>query len=163
MQVVHWFDVPPHALVATLVDPAFLSARAARYGEIGTPRLDPCGEDVVVVTHWQLPVRRVPGGIRRYVRDGRIVQVDRWSLTGRDCATCSVEVDAGRMPVVITGSHRVTTADRGSRYAVDVHVAVDVPVVGRRLAGELSRYLSHLIDVELGFLDDFVAARRQAS
>ncbi len=162
MQIEHRFAVPPRSLFATLVDPAFLSARSDRYGEVGTLRLEHDGDQTVIVTQWQLPVRRVPAHVRRYVSDGRIVQIERWPESGGESVTGSVEVDAGRMPVVISARQQVAPAEPGCCYRVDLRVDVAVPLLGRVLRRELYGHLAQLIGTELGFLDEWVSAVPEA-
>ncbi len=163
MLIERWFAVPPRPLVAALTDPAFICARSERYGEAGTLRLDHDGDEAVIVTRWQLPVRRLPVHARRYVGDGRVVQVDRWQVAAGDPVTGSVEVDAGAIPVAIRARQSLAAAGAGSCYRLDIHLKVAVPVLGAVLARELSGYLRRLVENELGFLDTWVSTSHRVS
>jgi hypothetical protein len=160
VQIDHRYDVGPGALFDVLVDPGFLAARSARYGGVGTPVVDRTSDYVEVRTTRQLPLDHVPSAFRRFVGDGRVEQVDRWTAPGEGGSDIGGQwvLETGRAPINLTGHHVITGDSAGCTYVVTADIRVSVPVVAGRLSRQVESYLSQLITSEQKFLAEWVAA-----
>ena len=158
MQVEHTYPIAPRALFDVLVDPAFLQARAARFGGAGEPRVEHADGVVVVTTPRQLPIERVPGSARRLVGDGRVEQVDRWERIGDEQVSGEWSTVVGHAPITMRGTHEIVPAgETGSAYTVTITVDVHVPVIGGRLSREVEGHLEELVRTEQQFTAEWVA------
>jgi hypothetical protein len=156
VQVEHRYAVDPGDLFAVLIDPAFLAARSERYGGVGPPTVSRTSSAVQVRGVRLLPLEQVPSPFRRFVGDGRVVQVDTWAAPQGSRVTGSWTLDTGRAPITLRGRHDVDADANGSRYVVTAEVRVSVPVVAGRLTQQVERYLSQLIAAEQAFLADWL-------
>lgn len=160
MQVEHTYPIAPRELFGVLVDPAFLKARAARFGGAGEPTVEHDAGVVVVTTPRQLPLERVPGSARRLVGDGRVEQVDRWEQIDDDQVSGEWSTMVGRAPITMRGTHEIVPADgAGSAYTVTINVDVHVPVIGGRLSHEVEGHLENLVRTEQQFTAEWIAQR----
>jgi hypothetical protein len=144
--------VAPRALWETMTDLDFLRARSARFGGRSEPAVDRTGAQVVVTTPRQIPMDDVPGPLRRYVGSGALVQTDTWTDVATDHVSGAWTADAGGMPATLTGAHEIVATSGGCRYVVTATVKVHVPLIGGRLAGEVSRHVEDLVRSEQEFL-----------
>ncbi|MFL6239438.1 MAG: DUF2505 domain-containing protein [Actinomycetes bacterium] len=161
MQIAHRYDLTPTGLLAVLVDPAFLAARSARYGGVGSPMAARAGDELEVRTVRQLPLDRVPGPFRRFVGDGRVEQVDVWPADGgpdEGVVTGRWWLETGRAPIDLNGRHLVTADGAGCSYVASAEIRVSVPVVAGRLSRQVESYLGQLITAEQKFLAEWLAA-----
>jgi hypothetical protein len=157
VQVGHDYGVGPQELFAALLDPAFLRARSERYGGVGEPTVSRSGNAVQVQTTRQLPLEHVPAPFRRFVGDGRLVQLDSWSEPSADGVEGHWSIDPGRAPVHLHGSHVISAVGGGARYVVNTDVRVTLPLAGR-LTRQVESYLEQLIGSEQRFLAEWVTA-----
>jgi hypothetical protein len=157
VQVHHRYDVGPTALFDTLVDPAFLAARSARYGGLGAPAVDHLDSGVHVRSLRQLPLDHVPSALRRFVGDGRVEQVDAWTEVTTDRVVGTWTIDSGRAPIDLHGTHEITADESGSSYVVTAHVRVTLPLAGR-LTRQVEAYLAQLVAAEQKFLAEWLTA-----
>lgn len=158
MPLQHDYPLAPEALFAVVTDPAYLGARGARFGGVGTPEVERQGYLVVVRTQRQLPPDKIPGPARGMVGNGIIEQEDTWTLPDDDngSVTATWRAHLGSAPAALGGEHRITVIDDGSRYAITVDVKVHIPLLGRKLEDQVSGYLQLLIGKELDFLGDWI-------
>jgi hypothetical protein len=159
-QVEYAYDVPPQALLDVLTDERFLQARSQRFGGSGDPQVDRSGDRIVVRIPRQLPVEAVPGALRRFVGDGRLVQTDTWSQTTGDHVEGRWTTDVGGAPLSLQGTHTVDAADRGSRYVVAAEVKVRIPLAGGAAENLIRQRLSELITSEQEFAASWLAGQR---
>jgi hypothetical protein len=157
VQVDHRYDVGAQQLFTSMLDPDYLRARSARFGGIGEPLVTHVGGDVQVSSIRQLPLDRVPAAFRRFVGDGRVLQLDSWSGPNADRVEGVWSIDSGRAPVELHGAHLITAEQTGSRYLVTADVRVTLPLAGP-LRRQVEAYLSQLVAAEQKFLAEWVAA-----
>ncbi len=148
---------PPRALVETLLDEAFLTARGAALGGTAPPTVTREGEVVVVRFPRRLPLEGVPGPLRSFVGSGDVVQIDRWETIGDDrCA--AVWTTESAMPGRVDGTYEIVATGGGSTYRVVATAKVSVPLIGGRLAGDVEGHVLKLIEAELDFLAGYPVA-----
>lgn len=146
----------PRALWEAMTDLAFLRARSVRFGGRSEPTVDRSGGQVVVVTPRQIPLDDVPGPLRRFVGTGALVQTDVWTDVAGDHVNGTWTTDPGGMPATLSGTHEVGATPGGCRYVVTAAVKVHVPLIGGRLAGEVSRHVEELVLNEQEFLAEWL-------
>lgn len=142
-----------------MTDVDFLRARSTRFGGRGEPLVDRSGLQVVVTTPRQIPLDDVPGPLRRYVGSGALVQTDVWTDVATDHIRGDWSTDPGPMPASLTGTHEIAATPAGCRYLVTAVVKVHVPLIGGRLAGEVSRHVEQLVHSEQEFLAEWLASQ----
>jgi hypothetical protein len=156
MQVQHAYDVAPRALYAVLTDPAYLAARSARFGGVGTPTVEQADRHTVVHTPRALPMDAVPGALRRFAGDGTLVQVDEWTDVTDDRVEGRWTAEVGSVPLELDGTHEIRVDGDGARYTVTARVKVRVPVVGRAAEKSVDEHLATLVTKELAFAEDWL-------
>jgi hypothetical protein len=156
MQVQREYGVAPRALWEVLTDLSFLEARSARFGGGSAPSVDRSGGRVVVITPRQIPLDDVPGTFRRYVGSGALVQTDIWTTVDGDHVSGTWTTDPGGMPATVDGTHDIAARGGGCVYAVTAAVKVHVPLIGGRLAAEVSKHVEALVKSELEFLTEWL-------
>jgi hypothetical protein len=167
MRVERRYADPPAALFAVLTDLGFLRARSERFGGRGEPTLAREPGAVVVTVPRQLPLAQVPGALRRYVGDGRLVQVERWARpTAADGAAdqsadwtrveADWRVDPGKAPLTLRGRHEITVVDGGCVHQVIVDLRVRVPLAGGAIAKQVGGHLADLVAREQAFAADWL-------
>ena len=104
-----------------------------------------------MTTPRQLPLDKVPSAFRRFVGDGRLVQIDSWRGTAG-----SWTIDAGHAPIRLGGTHQVTAVGPGCSYAVTGEVQVTLPVVAGRPRPSGRDYLGELIRAEQKFAAEWL-------
>lgn len=157
MSLVHDYPLAPEDLFAVVTDPAYLAARGARFGGVGTPEVEQQGDLVVVRTQRQLPPDKIPGPARGMVGNGIIEQEDSWTLPDDDGrVTATWQAHLGSAPASLGGEHRIVAADEGARYTITVDVRVHIPLLGRRLEDQVGGYLQLLISKELDYLAHWI-------
>jgi hypothetical protein len=161
MRVERRFADPPAALFAVLTDLRFLRARGERFGGRGEPVLASEPGALVVTVPRQLPLRQVPGPLRRYVGDGRLTQIERWTPPAADAPVdagigAAWRVDPGGAPLTLTGRHEITPVDGGCVHLVTADVRVRVPLAGAAIAKQVSGYLADLVAREQAFAADWL-------
>lgn len=158
MRVEHTYPVPAAVLVELLADPDFLRARGERFGGVGSASVQRAGDTLTVRTPRQIPLEHVPGPARRFVGDGRVVQVDEWGpATAVGVVRGSWTVEADGLPAQVSGEHEISPDGAGCRYVVTGTVRVHLPVVGGPLARQLVGYLEELVAAEQQFAADWLA------
>ncbi len=160
MRVERTYDVPPTRLYEVLTDLGYLTERSRRYGGAAEPTVHHSDGTVVVTTVRQIPMDKVPSTARRYLGEGRLVQIDQWATPrGDGVVTAVLTVDAGRMPLDMAGRHEIRPVATGSVYAVEVDLKVTVPVVGRAMAGAVASQIEQLLTAELAFTESWLSER----
>jgi hypothetical protein len=164
MRVERRYADPPAALFAVLTDLEFLRARSVRFGGRGQPTLTVEPAAVVVTVPRQLPLAQVPGPLRRYVGDGRLTQVERWTRPAADDEGARVDadwrVDPGKAPLTLHGRHEITAVDGGCVHRVSADLRVRVPLAGGAIAKQVNGYLADLVAGEQAFAADWLRDHR---
>ena len=148
--------VAPRGLWEVMTDLDFLLARSDRFGGRTEPTVDRGGGQVVVTTPRQIPLDDVPGPLRRYVGSGALVQTDTWGDVAGDHVSGEWTTDPGGMPATLAGAHEIRATPTGCRYVVTATVKVHVPLIGGRLAGEVSKHVERLVRTEQDFLAEWL-------
>jgi hypothetical protein len=159
MQVEHSYSVSPERLYRVLTDVAYLTERGQRYGGVAAPVIETLPNETVVTTVRQVSSDKLPSVARRYVGDGRLVQIDRWSEPSSDGPPyrASLAVDAGGMPIEITGKHEIRPVSTGCLYVMTVTTNVKVALVGRAIRTGLEGQLKKLLTAEMAFTERWLA------
>jgi hypothetical protein len=162
MALEHDYALAPTDLFATVTDLAYLTARHARFGGVGTPEVEATDYLVVVRGSRQLPEDKIPGPARPFLGDGVIVQVDTWTLPDDDDGpvTATWQAHVHNAPARLGGEHRIEPLGAGSRYSISVDVSIRVPLIGGRLEEQVGGYLHLLIGKELEYLDQWISENR---
>lgn len=158
MRVERAYEVKPRELFDVLVDPHFLRARGERFGGTAEPTVDRSGSRVIVTTPRALPLENLPGGLRKLVGDGSLVQVDTWTDVTDDLARGTWIAEAPGVPLDLSGDHDVSATRPGARYAVTARIKVHIPLVGGRLEKTVAEHLSELVRRELDFAAEWLAS-----
>lgn len=158
MQVEHNYTVPPARLYNVITDVGYLTERSRRYGGVSDPTVAHLPGVVVVTTQRQIPVDKLPSVATRYLGDGRLVQIDRWTDPGADdVVIASLAVDAGRMPLEMSGRHEIRSTAAGCVYRINVDMAVKVRLVGRAISIAVGSQLEKLLTAEMAFTEAWLS------
>lgn len=158
MQVEHNYAVPPARLYNVITDVGYLTERSRRYGGVSDPTVAHSPGAVVVTTQRQIPVDKLPSLATRYLGDGRLVQIDRWTDPGADdLVIASLTVDAGRMPLEMSGRHEIRSTAAGCVYRINVDMAVKVRLVGPAISIAVASQLEKLLTAEMAFTETWLA------
>lgn len=108
------FACSPLELFDVLTDEAFLRARAKRFsGTDEAPSVQRDGGLVRVSIPRALPLEHVPSWYRRFVGDGRLLQVDSWQIAEQQPITGAMIAETGRSFVNLDGSMEIAGTDGG--------------------------------------------------
>jgi len=158
MQVERIYNVPPARLYQVLTDVDYLTERSKRYGGLSDPTVVHSTGVVVVTTQRKIPVDKLPSIARRYLGDARLVQIDRWTEpSGDDAVVASLAVDAGRMPLEMSGRHEIRPMATGCLYSINVDTAVKVRLVGGTINGAVAAQLEKLLTAEMAFTEAWLS------
>lgn len=158
MHAEYRYAVPPLRLFELLTNHDFLVARNERYGGVGVPTVERVGSTVVVKTVRRIPVEHAPAISHRYLGDGHLVETDRWEAPGpADTeASASVDVDTGRIPMEMSGGHRISAIAEGCVHVTSVDIKVRVPFVGGAIASQVSGLMRQLLTAEMSFAQEWL-------
>lgn len=151
------YKISPPGLLCVLLDPAFLAAKAERYGGAGTAEVSWTDGQGRLTMPRQIPMEHVPGPVRGLVGGGRLVQTEVWGCGRDEIITGSWRLDTGESRATIGGGHRITSGPTGSAHSVDGSVTVRLPVVGGRFAGIIAEHLKRLVESEQRFVGEWLA------
>lgn len=157
----HAYDVPAGDLVLLWRDPEFLAAVGAKFGGVGTPRIEQAGDTVVVTTTRQLPMDKIPSFVRRFIQSSTLEQRDEWPADPVPPVEGRWSV-SGKMPAKMSG--RQTVRSEGNGCVVTVHGEIDVsaPLVAGRLEDLTAREITKLIGAQQEFAEQWLAGRAPA-
>ena len=157
MAVEHRYQMPPEQLLDCLLDSDFLVARQQRFGGVGAPTVERTQLRAVVTSVRQLPLDQVPRAAHPFVGDGRVTQVDAWSLPAMAADTFmgNWRADLGTAPATVGGRQQIDRTADGAQLSVGIDVVVNVPLIGSKLASQVSTYLEELIEQEQTFLAEW--------
>jgi len=155
------FACSPLELFDVLTDEAFLRARAERFsGTDEAPSVQRDGGLVRVSIPRALPLEHVPSWSRRFVGDGRLLQVDSWH-DHEQPITGAMVAETGRSFVNLDGSMEIAASEGGCRYSATARITVRVPGIGGKAESMAARHLQELLEEEQRFTAAWVAGDRE--
>jgi hypothetical protein len=157
----HGYPQPPSALLALWRDPAFLDAVGARFGGAGTPRVEESGDRVIVHSQRAIPMDKIPGFLRRFVKGGLLQQTDDWPRDA-DPPIEGTWTVTGSMPATMGGRHEVRESDGGCLVRVTGEVKVNAPLIGGRAEDLVAREITKLLASQQEFAAKWLAGERPA-
>lgn len=140
------YDAAPGAVHAMLTDPSFREkVSLAQRATDATVSVERNGEAVTVVVDQSRPSTGIPGFARKIVGDEiRIVQREEW--TGSSAAELDVSIPG--KPAQLNGTIKVVAEGTGTSETVEGELRVNVPLVGAKIEGLVSGFLSEALAVE---------------
>ena len=143
------YAVPPADLVALLLDPDFVAAKARRSGDVGAPTVSRSGSTAHLVIPRRVPAEGVPAAFRPFVPP-TVTQIEDWVIDDNG-AEARWRVEASGTPAQVVGTHAIRAAGGGSEHVIDGSVTVSVPFVGGKAEKMLSDFLEQLCADEEAF------------
>ena len=158
----HVYAAPVKDLVLLWRDPEFLAAVGAKFGGIGTPRIDQAGDTVVVTTQRELPLDKLPSFVRRFVGSGILEQRDEWPADPVPPVRGHWTV-SGKMPATMSGQQSVRSEGDGCAVTVEGSVDVSAPLVAGKIEDLISREITKLIGAQQEFAEQWLAGRASSA
>jgi hypothetical protein len=157
----HAYDAPAEQVVRLWRDPEFLAAVGAKFGGVGTPRVEQEGDTVVVTTTRQLPMDKIPSFVRRFIQSGTLEQRDEWPAEPVPPVEGRWTV-SGKMPAKMSGRQSVVSEGNGCRVTVVGEIDVSAPLVAGRLEELTAREITKLIGSQQEFAEQWLSGRTAA-
>ena len=153
--------MPPSQLYDLAIGPDFQQLRAEHLGGIGLPVVTPLeGRCVRIEMTRRLPPEKLPAAARRFVpKDTAAHQVDEWLDVSDAGAKGRWTAKVPGVPVEISGGYDVHRSGNASVFACTGDVRVGVPVLGKKIASEVAKYLEELARTELDLMESHLAGR----
>jgi hypothetical protein len=152
----HAYAASAEEVVLLWRDPEFLAAVGAKFGGVGTPRIERTGDTVAVTTTRQLPMDKIPSFVRRFIQSSTLEQRDEWPAD----PVAPVEgswVVTGRMPAKMSGRQSVRSEGDGCVVSVEGRIEVSAPLVAGRLEDLTAREITKLIGAQQEFAEQWLA------
>ncbi|MGH3355506.1 MAG: DUF2505 domain-containing protein [Nocardioidaceae bacterium] len=144
------YDAAPDDVFTMLCDEAFRTAVCKATGSTSYDvAVSRDGDGAQVRVRRVLPAQ-VPDFAKKFVGDHiEVVQTERWGGPGPDGGrSADLKVEIPGKPGSVTGSVTLSPSAGGSRELITGDIKVSIPLVGRKLEGEVHRGITAAIKVE---------------
>jgi carbon monoxide dehydrogenase subunit G len=156
----HHFDAPVDAVWAMFRDPKSHVAKFEQMGHREIEVLESDSDDQQL----HVKVRRVvtvdlPGFAKRVLKpNNTVTTVDDWTRAADGTCTGEQVIDTEGAPVKISAATRLEPDADGTRYTIEVHLDVKVPLIGGKLADWAKGNVQKQLDDEFAAGDTWLAS-----
>lgn len=158
----HTFDATPAQCWAMFGDPA---SHVTKFTEMGHHGVEVVEEERtegrlrIVITR-EVDIDGIPGFAKKFVKPrNTVVSTDEWNDRGDGTYGGTFAIDTKGVPMKLTGDTSIEDAGDGrSLYTVVIHLSVNVPLVGGKLAGFGKGIALEQLDEEFAVGDRWLAA-----
>jgi hypothetical protein len=152
------YDRSPRELVEGMVSDEYQRDRGAALG--GTAPSEVTREDGTILVRFprRLPLESLPSQLRKFAGDGRVTQVEKWTLVTDGRCEAEWHTDS-KLPGKVSGTFEVVPDGTGATYRVTATAKISIPLIGGRIANEVEQQVVKLIEDEMDFAAEWLASR----
>lgn len=155
LSIAHEYAYPVETVWEAFRDPSFVEAKFMAIGarEVNLIKCDGDADSMVLVVEREVELD-APSVLKSFLgRWNRIVQSENWTRKD-DQYVNKFRVNAGGVPVRITGVGTLRPDEDGCVYEIDIEVVSEVPLVGRTLAQFVGTSTEETLDAEFDYTSE---------